>query len=411
MNRRTFLKTVAAAPAPAFLAHYSAMAAPLRKKVKITDLKVMLVRGVFDWPMVKIETDAGVTGIGESYWGHGVKDIMLGYLREAVIGEDPLDIDRLYTKMIQRTGGAGAIAGATVTAISGVEIALWDTAGKLLGAPVSKLLGGQYRNSVKAYWTTGCNIMDPAACRQFAERLKSHPYGFTAVKVGFVRKNTPDEPHSRHFTNEDLANNARGFMNLREALGDSIDIVVHCHWEFDWIDALGLARAVAPAKPWWLEDPMPPDFSESWVRLTEASPVPIGMGENLYTRHGFKPFIMNQGCHLVQIDIPKAGGLLESKKIADMADVFYMPVCAHNVASPLGTLASAHCAAAIRDFKGHEWNSGRLGAPENWERYVLHDGPLVKDGHIQLPDKPGIGVELNEEYVRAHLASGEQWWG
>lgn len=413
MNRRSLLKSLAAmVPTSAVLSHYNALAAPLRKQAKVTDVKVMLVRGVFDWPMVKIETDAGITGIGESYWGHGVKEIMLGYLRRAVIGEDPLDVDRLYTKMITATGGAGAIAGATVTAISGVEIALWDLAGKILGAPVCKLLGGQYRKSVRAYWTTGAgNLLNPGDCRAFAERLKNHKYGFTATKIGFVRGRDPNEPFSRHFTTEDLANNTRGFMNLREALGDKTEIVVHCHWEFDWVDALGLARAVAPARPWWLEDPMPPDFSESWVKLTEASPVPIGMGENLYTRHGFKNFIMQQGCHIIQIDIPKAGGLLEAKKIADMADVFYIPVCAHNVASPLGTMASAHCAAAIRDFRGHEWNRGSLPNEEAWEKYVVSDAPLLKDGRIQVPDKPGIGLELNEDYVRQHLAPGEQWWG
>ena len=412
MNRRDFLRLAAALPAPAFLAGYKAMAAPLRKKVKITGMKVMLVHGTFDWPMVKIETDAGVTGIGESYWGHGVKDIMLGYLRPLILGEDPLDIDRLYTKMITRTGGAGAIAGATVTAISGVEIALWDLAGKLLGVPVVKLLGGQYRDSVRAYWTTGLkDMLDPASCRDFAAALGEHPYGFKAVKIGYTRKMVPQEPFSRHFSNEDLSRNTRAFTNLREALGESVDIAVHCHWEFDYADALALARAVAPARPWWLEDPMPPDFSSSWVKLTEESPVPILTGENLYTRHGFKPFIINQGCHMVQIDIPKAGGLLESKKIADMADVFYLPTCAHNVASPLGTIASAHCAASIRDFVGHEYNFGRLHSIEAWEKFAVYDRPFIKDGRIQLSDAPGFGVSLNEDHVRANLAEGEVWWG
>jgi L-alanine-DL-glutamate epimerase-like enolase superfamily enzyme len=412
MNRRDFLRLAAALPAPAFLAGFKALAAPLRKKVKITGMKVMLVRGTFDWPMVKLETDAGVTGIGESYWGHGVKDIMLGYLRPLVLGEDPLDIDRLYTKMITGTGGAGAVAGATVTAISGVEIALWDLAGKLLGVPVVKLLGGQYRDSVRAYWTTGVkDMLDPASCRDFAAALRDHRFGFKAVKIGYRRKMVEQEPFSRHFSNEDLSENSRAFANLREAVGETVDIAVHCHWEFDLADALALARAVAPARPWWLEDPMPPDFSSSWVKLTEESPVPILTGENLYTRHGFKPFIINQGCHMVQIDIPKAGGLLEAKKIADLADIFYLPTCAHNVASPLGTIASAHCAASIRDFVGHEFNFGRLNSFEAWEKYAVYDRPFIKDGRIQLSDAPGFGVALNEDYVRANLAAGEVWWG
>jgi len=417
LDRRRFLQRMAAAlPASAVLPHYAAMAAPQRGKVKITDVKVMLVRGLFDWPMVRIETDAGITGIGESYWGRGIKDIILGTLRPLMIGEDPLDVDRLYTKMITRTGGAGSIAGTTVSAISGVEIALWDTAGKILGAPVVKLLGGQFRQSVRAYWTRRPqNPLDPASCREFAGMLKSHPYGFTAIKCDFLRTPDPHEPFNRHWTSRDLRRNATAYANIREALGEDYDIAVHCHWEFDWADALNLARAVAPMKPSWLEDPLPPDFSESWVKLTASSPVPILQGENLYTRHGFKPFIVHQGCHMIQIDILKAGGLLESKKIADLADIYYMPVCAHNVASPLGTLASAHCAAAIRDFRMHEFNVGyprvQLGTAEAWEKFAIYDRPFLKDGRIQLSDKPGFGVELNEDHVRANLAPGEQWWG
>jgi L-alanine-DL-glutamate epimerase-like enolase superfamily enzyme len=318
--------------------------------------------------------------------------------------------------MITRTGGTGSTAGTTVAAISGVEIALWDLAGKILGAPVSKLLGGQYRQSVRAYWTRRPrDPLDPASCREFAAMLKEHPYGFKAIKCDFLRTQDPNEPFSRHWTSSDLRRNATAYGNIRDALGDDYDIAVHCHWEFDWGDALNLARAVAPMKPSWLEDPLPPDFSESWVKLTMASPVPILQGENLYTRHGFKPFIVNQGCHMIQIDILKAGGLLESKKIADLADIYYMPVCAHNVASPLGTLASAHCAASIRDFRAHEFNVGyprvQLGTSEAWEKYVIYDRPFIKDGRIQLSDKPGFGVELNEDHVRANLVPGEQWWG
>ncbi len=412
MNRRKFVEGLAASIAVfPFAMRFSSTAATLRKKVKITDLKVLMVRGcIADWPMVKVETDAGVTGYGECYWGRGIKEVILGYLRPMIIGEDPLDIDRLYTKMVQHTGGAGAIAGVTITAISGVEIALWDVVGKILGVPVCKLLGGQYRNHVRAYSTSSPrDLLDPACCREFAEELKSHRYGFNIVKTDFLRSRNPEEPYSRLLSNQDLSNNARGFANLREALGEGIDIAVHCHWELDWADALSLARAIAPIRPSWLEDPMPPDFSETWVKLTEHSPVPILTGENLYTRHGFKPFILKQGCHIIQIDIPKSGGLLESKKISDLADTFYMPVCTHSAASPLGFMASAHCAASMRNFKAQEHSVGRFG--DAWEKFVILDGPIIKEGKIQIPDKPGLGVELNEDLVRANLFPGEQWWG
>ncbi len=421
LHRRSFLKSLAAAvPAAAALSTYHALAAPPRKKVKITDVKAMHVRGTTDWNFVKIETDSGVTGIGEAYWGHGVKEVILGYLRQVVVGADPLDIEPLCTRMTRYTGGAGSIAGVTVTAISGVEIALWDLAGKILEAPVCKLLGGQYREGVRAYWTRSPqDILDPASCREFAATLKNHPYGITAVKSdadAFPMKYDPQnrepghEPNGTHLTPRDLARIGKGFSNLREALGDDIDIAVHCHWEFDWIDALGMARAVAPIKPMWLEDVMPPDYSESWSKLTAESPVPILTGENLYKVQGFRPFIVNQGCHMIQIDIPKAGGLLEAKKIAELADIYNIPTCAHLAASPLGALASAHCAAAIRDFRAQEFSIGTLST-DAWEKFVVYDGPVIKDGKFRVSDRPGLGVELNEDTVRAHLMPGETWWG
>jgi len=427
VNRRDLLKNLAAAAATfsgyraAYGDVFRATAAPQRKKVKITDLKAMVVRGNVAWNMVRIETDSGITGIGEAYWGRGVKEVILGYLRPLVVGQDPLDIEPLYTKMVRFTGGAGSQAGVTVTAISGVEIALWDLAGKILDVPVCKLLGGQYHDGIRAYWTTSPkDMLDPVSCREFAAALKSHPFGITAVKSDadlFPAKYDPQfrepghEPDSSHLTRKDLSRIAQGFANLREAVGEDVDIAVHCHWQFDWIDALELARAVAPIKPMWLEDPMPPDYSESWSKLTAASPVPILTGENLYKRQGFWPFILNQGCHLIQIDIPKAGGLLESKKIADLAELYQLPVCAHNVASPVGSLASAHCAAAIRDFRAQEFAPGNAANTEIWEKAVIYDGPVIKDGKYQIHDKPGLGVELNEDFLRTHLMQGETWWG
>ena len=421
-NRRNFVQSLAAAiPASAICPVYAAKAAPLRKKVKITDVKAMVVRGNSDWNMVKIETDSGLTGFGEAYWGRGVKDIILGYLRPTLAGQDPLDIEPLCTKMTRFTGGAGATGGATVTAISGVEIALWDLSGKILETPVSKLLGGQYREGIRAYWTgSPQDMLDPASCREFAAFVKRHPYGITAVKSdadSFPGKYDPQfqEPgHERdgwHLTRKDISRIVRGFGNLREALGEEIDIAVHCHWEFDWTDALALARAVEPIKPAWLEDPMPPDYSESWSKLTAASPVPILTGENLYKRQGYLPFIVNQGCHIIQIDIPKSGGLLEAKKIADLAELYEIPVCAHSASSPLGSLAAAHCAAAIRDFRAMEFSPGRMPHTDAWEKAVIYDGPVIKEGKYRLLDKPGFGVELNEDYMRANLLPGETWWG
>jgi L-alanine-DL-glutamate epimerase-like enolase superfamily enzyme len=421
-NRRSFLKGVAAAvPAAATLSGYHALAASERKKVKITDVKMMLAKtNVNPTNWIKIETDSGLYGIGEAYWGRGVKDVVLGYFRELLIGEDPLDVDRHYHTMLRRWAGAGAIAGVTVTAASGVEIALWDLAGKILGVPVVKLLGGQFRDGVRAYWTTSPqDPLNPASCREFAARIKGHPFGITAIKSdadGYPRKYDPDfkEPghdnFTRNLTRKDLARIANGFGNLREAVGDDIDIAVHCHWNYAWPDALALARTVEPIKPMWLEDPMTVDFSDTWVKLTAASPVPINMGENLYRRDGFKDFIIKGGCHMIHIDIPKSGGLLESKKIADLAELFNIPVTAHLAGTPVASVASAHSAAAMPDFRSQEFSVGYYNT-EDWSKIIRYDGPIIKDGKIRILDKPGLGLELNEEVVRPLLLPGETWWG
>ena len=155
LNRRAFLSASAAAGGFLFSGSHWKAAAALKKKVKITDVKVMIVRGTWDWNLIKIETDQpGLYGIGEAYWGPGVKDLVLNQLRQHVIGEDPLNVDRLYTKMLMRSAGAGAIAGVTVTAASGIEIALWDLCGRILETPVCNLLGGRFRDRVRFYRTT-----------------------------------------------------------------------------------------------------------------------------------------------------------------------------------------------------------------------------------------------------------------
>ncbi len=224
MIRRTFMRALAAGvPLAMFYQRYRAMAASLHQKVKITDVKVMLVRGVnFVHPMVKIETDAGITGIGESYWGAGIKDLMLTYCRPTILGQDPLQVDVLYTQMIAAGAGAGSGAGATVTAVSGVEIALWDLAGKILGAPVYELLGGRFRDSVRAYWTAGPRSSDLDGIKRWFDELKQHPFGFTAVKVDVRRQPDPHELHVsrslwRHLSLTEIDENARYYSNLRSS--------------------------------------------------------------------------------------------------------------------------------------------------------------------------------------------------
>src|SRR3954447_10516335 len=167
-------------PAP-----YAAQAAGLRRKIKITDVKCMIVRGTWDWNLIKIDTDAGISGVGEAYWGWGVKDLVVNKMKGIIVGEDPLNVDKLYTKMLMESAGAGAIAGVTVTAASGIEIALWDLCGRILQTPVCNLLGGRFRDRVRFYRTLQVpegNVEDMGAWKRLVEEARAEKWRWTAFK-------------------------------------------------------------------------------------------------------------------------------------------------------------------------------------------------------------------------------------
>jgi L-alanine-DL-glutamate epimerase-like enolase superfamily enzyme len=203
---------------------------------------------------------------------------------------------------------------------------------------------------------------------------------------------------------------------MRETLGLDFDIAVHCHWELDYDSAFRLAQGVAPMRPIWMEDPLPIAFNEQWVKLTAEAKVPILTGENLYGRDDFRPFIVNQGVDMIEIDVSMAGGLLEAKKIADLAETYYMPVATHNVAGPIATIASANFAATVREFVAHEAFVGnpinRAGRGINGDPDILgYDKEMIVKGHIQLSDRPGFGIQLNEKLIgEKYLVEGERMW-
>lgn len=415
MTRRSFLQT---ATATAALLPLTRLAAQHKGKVKITDVKCMIVRGTWDWNLIKVETDAGIYGIGEAYWGPGVKDLVLRQLKPLVIGEDPLNVDKLYTKMLMMSAGAGAIAGVTVTAASGIEIALWDLAGRILQTPVCNLLGGRFRDRVRMYRTMPAveRPEDPQAWRDQVRQAKAEKFGWTAFKFqgdGIPPRADPEykEPghdrYTRGLTLKDLRRIGKAMEIVREELGPDIDFGVEAHWRYDVRDAIQMAKAIEPTKPMWLEDPVPPGNPEAMARVTQAVDVPICTGENLYTRDGFRRLIELQACDIVHIDIPKSGGLLESKRIHDLADGYYIWTAAHNPASPVGSIASCHGAASMRTFRVHEL----ARYIDWWQDLVIHDGPIFDNGYYRIRDKPGYGIELNPDVAKAHLAPGETWWG
>jgi L-alanine-DL-glutamate epimerase-like enolase superfamily enzyme len=283
----------------------------------------------------------GISGIGEAYWGFGVKDIILGQFKNLLIGEDPLNVDKLYHKVLMMSAGQGAIGGITVTAASGVEIALWDLAGRILQTPVCNLLGGRFRDRVRFYRTlqTPENVEDMGHWRAQCQGALAEKFGWTAIKVqgdGIPPKADPtySEPghdrYTRGLTNHDLRRIEKAMVTVRDAVGPDIDFGVEAHWKYDVRDAINMCKAIEGVKPMWLEDPVPPGNPDAMAAVTRASNVPICTGENLYTREGFRRLIELNGVDIIHLDIPKSGGLLESKRIHDLADNYYIPSAAHN---------------------------------------------------------------------------------
>ena len=325
------------------------------------------------------------------------------------MGKDPLQIDTLYTVNRYTDGSAHA----QQRAMSGIEMALWDLAGKLLEVPVYKLLGGKFRNRVRLYdHATPSDFFDRAALRDWAQRVKESPFGINMHKFGPLR-NSPSadfgrDPANRMLSSDELRRLRQGFENCREALGFEHDILIGCHWEFDLRSAIDLAAALESVKPRFLEDPLPVAYSESWKRLAEMSPVPICTGENWMRRADALPFVTNAAIDILHPDLRNSGGFLENKRMADLADLYFLPMANHNTGSIVNGMATIHWASTIRDYFACE----TVFFDGDWmDDVIVHDGPLAQEGFVKVPDKPGLGIELDADVVKAHLVPGETWWG
>ncbi|HLN20397.1 MAG TPA: mandelate racemase/muconate lactonizing enzyme family protein [Bacteroidales bacterium] len=422
MNRNNFIKTMAATVPAAAIPGFDQLSESSKGQVKITDVKLMRVqigeRGHV-LPLVKIETDAGVYGVGECHHdvtGLAAKDVVLNAFKPVLMNKDPFDVAKLSQMMKWRVSYLGGNGGIGMHAVTGCEVALWDIVGKLTNKPLRKILGGGcYTDKVRAYLTSQPrNMLDKAVCKEWIDYVNGSVQKWSAAKPFRISRREGGSELNRRLTNAELKTNIQAFSNLREAAGDDFEIVVHCHWEFGFHDALNFARALEPIRPWWIEDPMPINYVDTWAKLTAASPIPILCGENLYTVYDFLPFITNQAVHLVEIDISMAGGLLEAKRIADLANTYYMPVATHNVMGPIATIASANCAATMLDFIGHEsydYSANSRDGHAGWQDLIIYDRDIIKDGYIQLSDKPGLGLEVNKDVATKYLVEGEKWWG
>jgi L-alanine-DL-glutamate epimerase-like enolase superfamily enzyme len=409
MTRRDFLRTALALPAGAALSHYEALAAPAQDQIKITGIKAMQVRD--PGTLIKIETDAGITGIGPCGAGGPVARDVIRILHEGrlphlgLIGKDPLAIRVHFHNMFYGYPQRGR----HMRVLSGIDIALWDLAGKVLNKPVSKLLGGNFRAEIPLYshCSGSAEFLKKENWKRIVDSWSADPRGYRAFKIdihtaygGNMQQVVPS------LTPREIRVIQQAYSNAREAFGPEWEIIVHCHCELDAPSAIQVAEAIEPIKPLYFEDPLTQAFSESWLALRRSTRVPLATGENLELLEGAMPFLQNQTVDMLQPDLINSGGITGVKILADMAAHYRVPICLHNVSGHVLNMAS-------QQFTAAHFNCPWMECVRNADqtKVAASNAPVIRNGRMKVSTLPGLGLDLNEEYLKAGLAPGEAWWG
>lgn len=379
---------------------------------EITGLSTVVIDGNFPWTIVQLETDVGVTGIGEAYPSPGVHEVITDYFEPVLVGETPLDVERLYHLMRESLSGRGSQQGIGTIAISGIEIALWDAAGKILEQPVYQLLGGKTRETVRMYADchAGEGMVEAALNEQPEETYEAEAYARaarSAVEDGYdIVKFDLDVPSgrdidtlSRHFDSPEIEHK-RGLVEaVTDEVGDEAEVAVDLHWNFSVEATEKLCTALEPYDLAWIEDPLPPENTDALATLNQSVEQPVLTGENRYGRHGFRNLVEKEAVAFVAPDIPKTGGIAETKKIAELADTYYLTMSPHNIGSPVATMAGVHVGATVPNFLALEFHARDVPW---WDDLVDAEEPLIQDGQITVPDEPGLGIDLNWDVVEQY---------
>ncbi len=340
-----------------------------------------------------LETDEGLTGVGEVRMINNT-DALLGYLAEAapryVIGKDPFNRELMVDHMRRNDySRAGEVA---MSGIALVEMACWDIVGKALNQPVYRLMGGAVRQKIKAY-ANGWYTVERTP-EEFAKAAKAVvARGYEAAKL---------DPFGSGFYELDRKERMRSISlveAVRDAVGPDFDIFVEMHGRFSPAVAIGLAQDLEPFKPGWFEEPVPPENLAALKKVASVIHTPIATGERIHTRVECRELFELQACDIVQVDIGHFGGITEARKLAAWAESYYMLTAPHNVGGPVATAANLQLAACTPNFKIQEHFNDFADA---WVKGAVTQYPEVVDGYFSLPEAPGLGVTINEDFIKEH---------
>jgi len=363
--------------------------------MKISDVRSYKIGGRgwpgYPWVIVEVCTDEGISGFGESTPRDGVFEAING-VRKRLVGEDPFNITRLFEAISRR--------GAYLPFVSGIETALWDIVGKKLNVPTCKLLGGLCRKKVKVYvdgFFRAAHYRPEDYARKAEEIVER---GFSALKMDIDGPLASMHRINRQPERADLSLTVDIVAAVREAIGYDVDLAVDTHGEFNLPTILRLGKMLEPYDLMWIEDPVPLHGGniKTMAKVTAALKTPVCSGETL-TRQGFRELFELQAADIVMPDLTYVGGMMEMFKIAAMADVYHVPVAPHNMYSPVATMASLQVCACVPNFTVLEFQWGDVP----WRDDLLDMSIPIKDGFIEVPDRPGIGVEVNREELEKHV--------
>lgn len=360
--------------------------------MKITKISTHLVNiKNRNWPFVKVETDEGIHGVGEAY-SCGPDKATAEVIRdfeEWLVGKDPRDVEGLWHLMYAGSRFPGGMI--LNAAISGIEHALWDIAGKAAELPVYRLVGGKCREKVRVYQSVRGNSPEELADHA---RMLIETYGYTALKMGPLPNGWQAMPWPQAMRRTAARVNA-----VRDAVGDDIEIGLDPHARiFETARALELCRVVAPMKPMFLEEPLRPENYDALAKLSQQTDLLLATGEMLYTRHEFRDLLKLQAVDIIQPDICVTGGLWEMKKIAAMAEAHYVSIAPHNPCGPIANAVNVHFAASTQNFIVLEYHPD----DESPRRDLVDEPMKLVDGYLELPERSGLGIDLNWDLLEQH---------